>query len=118
MSEVIEQQPPISDKKAAYIAKRKHLIELSKVIRAAQSMDEMGGSINEGLKEIYLQEGHEELNTFHQWLKLGKQVRKGEKALLLWGRPKETQQGEDDEDSSTKFWPLCYVFSNLQVKER
>ena len=40
-------------------------------------------TVNEGLKEIYADEGHTELKSINQWNKSGKKVIKGEKALLL-----------------------------------
>lgn len=50
---------------------------------------------------------------------LGKVVKKGEKALLLWGEPRnggkqEKEEGKDDDEY--KFFPLAYVFSQLQVE--
>jgi len=86
-------------------------------------------SVNEGLIGIYYVQGHTELKTIHQWNKEGKSVKKGEKALLLWGKPQpykkadevtsatpseETENGTE----SREFYPLCYVFSQLQVEER
>jgi hypothetical protein len=77
-------------------------------------------SINEGLKELYAQEGHTELKTLKQWNVAGKRVRKGEHALLLWARPKRitpdpASQTANDNDEMN-FFPLCFVFSNLQVQ--
>lgn len=77
-------------------------------------------SVNEGLKEIYAQSGHSELHTIQQWNKAGKRVKKGEKALCLWGSPKdhnreEPEKSESEESDPLNFFPLCYVFSNLQV---
>lgn len=75
-------------------------------------------SVNEGLRDIYAQSGHAELHTIHQWNKLGKRVKKGEKALCLWGKPKREQDNEaggNTEVDKMDFYPICYVFSNLQV---
>ena len=52
-------------------------------------------------------------------------VRKGEKALLLWGHPKPSKQalttanenGKTEEDAENDFYPIAYVFSNMQVKQ-
>lgn len=71
-------------------------------------------TVNERLAEMYEEEGHEELNTFRQWLKLGYKVKKGEKALLLWGRPRRVKQDESDDEF--KFFPVCYVFSEQMVE--
>lgn len=80
-------------------------------------------SVNDGLKGIYAQSGHIELKTLQQWNKDGKRVVKGSHALCLWGAPKQIdrQQQEDNQDGEndpTDFYPICFVFSNLQVHER
>jgi hypothetical protein len=78
-------------------------------------------SINEGLRDLYAQEGHTELKTLKQWNEAGKRVRKGEHALLLWAKPKRIspdpagQSENAKEDDEMNFFPLCFVFSNLQV---
>lgn len=75
-------------------------------------------SVNEGLAELYKQEGHTELKKFWDWKKEGKTIRKGEKALLLWGQPrnaKKKEQPPEGESDEFEFFPVCYVFSNLQV---
>lgn len=98
-------------------AKRETLKAMS---RAAKELVKMGQyeSINEALVDMYREQGHEEIHSFKKWLELGYCVRKGEKALLLWGKPKEAVKQEktkDDEDDEFKFWPLAYVFSDKQV---
>ena len=77
-------------------------------------------SINEGLKDLYKDEGHTELNTLKQWNKLGRLVKKGEKALLLWGQKKRVERVTEEtaEVDEFDFWPICYVFSNKQVTAR
>lgn len=80
-------------------------------------------SVNDGLKAIYAQSGHSELKTLKQWNKEGKRVEKGSHALCLWGAPKriEKQQQDDNQDGNndpTDFYPICFVFSNLQVHEK
>lgn len=75
-------------------------------------------SVNEGLADLYKQDGHTELKKFWDWKKEGKTIKKGEKALLLWGQPRNGQKHEENtegEDDEYKFFPICYVFSNLQV---
>lgn len=99
-------------------AKRQHLKELSRIIQMAVRSGQYE-SINEGLVDIYAQEGHTEINSFRGWLKKGYAVRKGEKALLLWGQPKQSQKQEqptESEEDKTQFWPLAYVFSQKQVE--
>lgn len=78
-------------------------------------------SVNEGLASIYRQQGHTTLKTFNQWKEEGKSVVKGEKALLLWGSPKdlkkvkEAQESGASDDDVAQFFPVCYVFSQKQV---
>lgn len=80
-------------------------------------------SVNDGLKGIYAQSGHMELKTIQQWNKDGKRVVKGSHALCLWGAPKQVEQQPQEEvqgeDNDTlNFYPICFVFSNLQVYEK
>lgn len=80
-------------------------------------------TVNDGLKAIYAQSGHTELKTLQQWNKNGKRVSKGSHALCLWGAPKpmDKQQQDDNQDGANDpadFYPICFVFSNLQVYEK
>ena len=80
-------------------------------------------SVNDGLKNIYAQSGHLELKTLKQWNTEGKNIRKGSHALCLWGAPKQAervqQEDSESEDNDTlNFYPICFVFSNLQVYEK
>jgi calcineurin-like phosphoesterase family protein len=73
-------------------------------------------SVNEGLAEYYKQTGHVELKKFWDWKKAGKTIKKGEHALLLWGQPRKGKKPEPQEEKDEySFFPVCYVFSNLQV---
>ena len=99
-------------------AKRATLKELSSSVADAVESGEFP-TINEALVALYAQQGHTEIHSFKHWLTLGKVVKRGEKALLLWGEPKKTgkqekEEGSDDEEY--KFFPLAYVFSQLQVQ--
>jgi hypothetical protein len=99
-------------------AKRDSLKQLSKVVQMAVK-EGIYNSVNEGLADIYSKEGHTELHSFRGWLKNGMVVKKGEKALLLWGEPikgnkQEKKEGEDEE--GFEFFPLAYVFSQQQVE--
>ena len=69
-----------------------------------------------------------EFKTFHDWKKQGFAVRKGEKAFLVWGKPlkkKETEKPQDvptdamtlNDLTDNKYFPICYLFSNLQVEK-
>jgi antirestriction protein ArdC len=111
-------------------AKRNFLRSLSK---DAELLVESGEceTVNEYLLILYQeQEGEEaEFHTYKQWRKLGHQVKKGESAFLVWGRPrkieseedaKEAKEGESEEENSKKdeFYPLAYLFSSNQVEPR
>ncbi len=77
------------------------------------------GSVNEGLANYYAEQGHTTLKSYRRWKEDGYQVKKGSKALLMWGEPqplrRQDGQPEEKEDS---FFPLAYVFSNLQVEQK
>ena len=87
----------------------------------AKSLIDFGKAetINEGLKLIYSADGHTELKSFKQWKESGQIVRKGEKALMLWAKPLSSQkekEGKTEEAEGRDFFPVAYVFSNLQVE--
>ncbi|MDR2824018.1 MAG: hypothetical protein LBB41_02320 [Prevotellaceae bacterium] len=84
-------------------------------------------SINEALEAFYAQSGHTELHTFSEWHQQNHIIKKGEHALLLWGKPRnsktetenassETTENEENGENGRGFYPIAYVFSNLQVK--
>jgi hypothetical protein len=102
--------------------KRNYLKSLSKGLNVLVKEGTID-SINEGLSGIYAENGHSELKTIYQWNSEGKRVKKGETAFLLWGKPQKytrnhsNQTRENKETKETDFYPLCYVFSNLQVEK-
>lgn len=80
-------------------------------------------SVNDGLKAIYAQSGHTELKTLKQWNKMGRSIKKGSHALCLWAAPKQVERQEQaetprDDIDTMSFYPICFVFSNLQVYEK
>lgn len=71
------------------------------------------------IKYFYKSPENKEFNTFKGWLKEGFAVQKGEKAFLVWGRPKGVQDqesGQDTDDEMSDFFPVSYIFSNAQVQ--
>lgn len=70
------------------------------------------------VNQIYKNTLHNEFHSFKGWLQLGKRVKKGETAFLIWGRPRKMKAKEaaDEEEKNIKFFPLAYVFSNEQVE--
>ena len=76
-------------------------------------------SVNAGLVAMYAEQGHTEIHSFRGWLEKGYVVKKGEKALLLWGEPRKAYNQEkktDHEKDEFSFFPLAYVFSQKQVE--
>jgi len=105
-------------RKEQYILNRKKLIELSQFIRIGVK-EGIYDSVNEGLKEMY-EEGNEEIfefNTFNQWKEQGFTIKKGSKAFLFWGQPRQISQVPEGstEPEEFKYWPICYLFTNTQV---
>jgi hypothetical protein len=99
--------------------KRAYLKELSKGFSLLKKEGAIE-SVNDGLREFYAQDGHKVLKTLKQWNEEGKRVKKGERALLLWAKPVGTKPAESEpgsEEDEAQFFPLCFVFSNLQVQE-
>ena len=78
-------------------------------------------TINDAIVEtLYKDETHREFKSYRQWKKEGYQVRKGEKAFLLWARPKQIQKPieeakPEDLEEMIKYFPIAYLFSNAQV---
>lgn len=100
--------------------------QLKKAVQQGAIPESEDGTINALLRFFYAQQGHTELKTFDEWKAAGYIVRKGQKAILLWGKPrkhdcdKEAATAGEDTDQQTsdkqdEFFPVCYVFSNLQV---
>lgn len=104
------------NKKSNIQEKRNYLKCLSRPIQLLVKEGTID-TVNEGLKEIYADEGHTDLKTIHQWNKVGKQVIKGGKALLLWGKPQSFEVVNEDtsEIDELDFYPICFVFSQKQV---
>lgn len=80
-------------------------------------------NVNEAILDSYKDDENKEFKSYNQWHEDGYQVRKGEKAFALWGRPKEHEAENDSPEKSegasdehmSKFFPIAFVFSNKQV---
>jgi hypothetical protein len=107
-----------NSRKEQYNERRKQLITLSVTMRQLVESGEVE-SVNEGLKELYIDENPEikEFKTFRQWKEEGATVHKGEKAFLVWGQPRRVEQTTEasEEPEEYKYWPICYLFANTQV---
>lgn len=94
--------------------------QVLKSISAAAKMAVKFGkadSVNEAIIDIYKAQGIGNIfKSFHDWAKDGYSIKKGEKALLVWGRPRTKKQ--DDQGDGYSFFPVAFVFSDLQVIQR
>ena len=121
-----EPAKPLTEMQANARARRQALKNLCNTLQAAAKAAGMEESPNELLREYYAQAGHTELKTFEEWKQAGFYIRKGEKAILLWGHPKPSRQakeaakqaGKPEEEAENDFYPLAYLFSNQQVAPR
>ncbi|MCS4309468.1 hypothetical protein M2404_003840 [Rheinheimera pacifica] len=126
---------------AATVAAKKELIELSaqaKMIREnmvaqAETNEEALAaaslSINDILIELHKKaSGAKEFKTFQDWKAAGFNVRKGEKAFRIWGKPltaksagepvaeADTGSADASEGNKFEFFPMACVFSDQQVE--
>lgn len=105
--------------------RRAALRDLSNQLKkAAELAGQDDLSVNALLRQYYAQAGHTELKTFGEWKEAGYFVRKGEKAIILWGHPRSLKADEapadtnEAKDEQRDFYPLAYLFSNQQVNKR
>ncbi|MCW3127199.1 MAG: hypothetical protein JWO03_2857 [Bacteroidetes bacterium] len=97
-----------------------------KAICATLPQQEEGQTVNELLVLMYAEKGYTDLKSLRTWNSEGRVVKKGEKALLLWGRPNQQRQPADGsaaaapapEDDEMKFFPLAYVFDITQTNPK
>lgn len=98
--------------------KRDTLKTLSNVVKPLVKAGQFD-TVNEAiLQTIYTNQDHKIFKTYDQWKAEGKTVKKGEKAFLVWGKPKGKEKEEKTEantDENGTFYPLCFLFSNAQV---
>ena len=99
---------------ADYQAKRLELKEISNTFAPLKENGTIN-TINEGLKAYYMKEGHRELKTFAQWELSGMKVKKGMKALYMWGKQTTKTVTDNGETKEIIFCPLVALFSDLQV---
>jgi hypothetical protein len=113
----------MTDKQKIHLEKKRALIAFSKIAKEIQEMEDEPRNINSILIEDFYSKGeHQEFYTFQEWIKQGQRVKKGEKAFLVWGRKRKSNQDQATTEPQTKdekefsFYPLCYLFSNAQVQ--
>ena len=99
--------------------KRNVLSELSNSLRPGVEAG-IFTTINAALISHYGSiKGNREFNTFKGWKEKACHVKKGAKAFLIWGAPKKYSIDKDaktEEEKKCSFFPLSYLFSNLQVE--
>ena len=77
------------------------------------------------LNFVYKTNGITDFKKFNEWKQAGATVKKGEKAFPIWGQPIGKQKEEEAKNKGEEYeasveenerYPICYVFSNLQVR--
>ena len=108
------------------LQKRKNLQEISKTALAInKATGEEFEKVNDMIINfIYNKNNKLKFNTYKSWKKEGYQVKKGETAFLIWGRPlKELQDQEkaepekEEEENKSNFFPVAHIFSSEQVRK-
>jgi len=102
--------------------KRLELRKLSVRAKAMRELDpELGEcTINEIIiNRFYSKNGNSEFHSYRAWRELGHQVKRGEKAFVIWGRKRKAEKTEvkKGESEEFKFYPLAFLFSNKQVEK-
>lgn len=108
--------------------------ELTEIQQKRQQLKDMSAAVkplvdegkfeklNTAIIETFYKKGeHQEFNTFWQWKDKGFSVKKGEKAFFVWAKPLSVQaeeKGKPLSDDEHDFYPLCFLFSNVQVQPR
>lgn len=98
--------------------KRKWLMSVCAPFMAAVESGD-AETVNEGIIKMYREQYPDikDFKTFKQWKAAGFNIKKGSTAFLVWGRPKSIKQTQDDSEKAFKFFPLAYLFSDLQVEK-
>lgn len=120
-------QTDFAEKREAARKRREALKDLSYQLKqlAKETLTNPGEhTVNDLLRKFYAGSGHSDLRTFNEWKEAGYHVRKGEKAILLWATPKPSKQskeaaksaGKDEEEAKDDFFPVAYLFSQMQVE--
>ncbi len=112
-----------SSKKQKQIERKNNLIALSAQVKQTLIATGQCKTVNEGLRLIYQKEGHSNLKSFFEWKKEGRNIKKGEEALLLWATPKQIKKALKDktdgqDDITTQYFPVVYLFSESQTIEK
>lgn len=79
-------------------------------------------TVNSVIAEQYrTNTGAKEFKTYKQWKEAGFQVLKGSKAFVLWAQKekvfKKDEGGTPTEQTDYEFFPMAFLFSDLQVEK-
>lgn len=93
---------------------RKQLTAISNEVRPLVN-DGQFNTVNEAILNHYREDtGASRFDSFNQWKEKGFHVIKGETAFLVWGSPRTAPVADSGDDY--KYFPLCFLFSDLQVQ--
>ena len=78
-------------------------------------------NINAAIVASYKNIEHDEFKLFMQWEQKGFSIVKGAKGFPVWappvtGKKKEAEIKEGAESEGYQYFPICYLFSNAQVR--
>lgn len=105
------------DKTTTIQEKRQELCKISKVAQEIRKNEGIDETINYILlNHVYDTNDANEFKTFEDWRNSGYQVRKGEKAFVVWGKPRKPKKDTtEDAPDDYRFYPITYLFSDKQV---
>lgn len=113
LSKVLIKTYLVMDKITKILERRKELKKNSLAAKALRECEQIDGSINYVLLNYIYQTGDaNEFKTFQEWKQEGFQVKKGEKAFVVWGKPQDLKK---EEGEKVVFYPVSYLFSDKQV---
>ena len=77
--------------------------------------------LNDAIIDFYMREDDEiqDFKSYKSWKEEGFQVNKGEKAFIVWSRPKSAmneEEGKEGDEEETKYFHLAFIFSDKQVR--
>jgi len=125
-----KENSPYYQKKAVLssISRKMRSLRIAKAKKAKTALEREyweTRTINQMLMIILYNKNEDQVfNTFNQWKKEGATVKKGSKAIVIWGQPtkatkeKETPNPKPDAKTETEefeFFPLCYLISSKDV---
>jgi DNA repair protein RadC len=125
----ISEERPINPKKQALILLSQQARDFrEKMMReAAEKGNDLevlhwgGKLVNDIIANWYREQtGAETFKTLKRWNEEGYRVKQGEKAFLLWAKRetvfRKDEEGKQTETEDYRFFPVAYLFSNLQVQ--